>query len=140
MLVQQQAFSIADAQDVSGMRFATLDGRGEIDPVPEVTVESLLARARAVADRIVAVEAYWDGDSFGWHAVLVAIVDRPSRWHPRFDEVSLGLLGHADAEDIATARAVAEALGVPFHFTQPERADIDLPRWWDIAGRDADRT
>ncbi|HEX5406286.1 MAG TPA: hypothetical protein VFX16_28760 [Pseudonocardiaceae bacterium] len=136
VLVQQQALSLSDAQQISGMRFTTLHDRGEIEPLPEITIESLLAPARALAERIVAIEAYWDGDSFGWHAALVAIIERPSQQHSRFDEVHLGLLGQADTDDIATARAVAEALGVPFHFTQPERADIDLPRWWDTTERD----
>jgi hypothetical protein len=43
----------------------------------------------------------------------------------------LGSLDDADTEDLAKARAVADALGVPFHFTQPENADLDPPRWWD---------
>ncbi|GAB3336103.1 hypothetical protein RMN56_30805 [Micromonospora halotolerans] len=93
--------------------------------------ESLVERARRITDRVVAVEGYWDGDSFGWHARLVAIVARPGHQHPHFDEVGLGSLGVADPEDIAKGQAVAAALGVPFHFTQPERADIGLPRWWD---------
>jgi hypothetical protein len=37
-----------------------------------------------------------------------------------------------EAHEAATiGRALAERLGVSFHFTSPDRPGIDLPRWWD---------
>jgi hypothetical protein len=130
-LLVQHAMRFADAQRVVAARSTELSRRGEIDPQPEVTAEYLIERARRITDRVVAVEGCWDGDTFGWNARLAVIVARPGDQHPHFDEVCLGSLGVADVEDIAKGQAVAAALGVPFHFTQPELADIGLPRWWD---------
>jgi hypothetical protein len=123
--------SLRDAQVIAETRFGELGAAGEVEPAPQATVDGLLATARAIQQRVVAVEGYWDGDNLGWHARLVAVIERPSRAHDRYDEVFLGNLGSADLEDLAKARAVADVLGVPFHFTQPEHADLDLPRWWD---------
>jgi hypothetical protein len=120
-----------DAQDMAEMRLNELHAAGLVEPAPQTTVDSLLAKARAIEHPIVVVEAYWDGDSHGWYARLVAVVERPDSSGGRYDEVYLGSLDDADTEDLAKGHAVAEALGVPFHFTQPERADLDLPRWWD---------
>jgi hypothetical protein len=123
--------SFPDAQVMAEMRLSELDAAGLVEPAPPTTVDSLLARARTIEQPVVVVEGYWDGDSHGWYARLVAVVERPSSSGGRYDEVFLGSLDTADTEDLAKARAVADALGVPFHFTQPERADLDLPRWWD---------
>lgn len=124
-------FGLRDAQVIAETRFGELGAAGELEAVPQVTVDGLLAKARAIEQRVVAVEGYWDGDSHGWYGRLVAVIERPSRAHDRYDEVVLGSLGMADAEDLAKARTVADALGVPFYFNQPERPDLDLPRWWD---------
>lgn len=72
-----------------------------------------------------------------WHRLpienrrLVAVVERPPGADHRYDEVFLGTLSDADAPELAVARTVADALGVPFHFSQSQRADLDQPRWWD---------
>jgi hypothetical protein len=83
----------------------------------------------------------WDGDTQGW-----CVVDRPGRYHSRFDEEWLTTLRHGgdirvfngqvppwpEAHQAAEqGRAVAQHAGVPFHFTNPDEPDIDLPRWWD---------
>lgn len=128
---QQAGLSLVGAQDIAEFRYGQLYDRGEVEPEPLVTVESILAKARTVTERIVVVEAHWDGDSRGWHLCLAAIVERPSLSHPRFDEVYLAILGAADAEDVAKGAAVASALGVPFHCVQPESPDLTIPRWWD---------
>jgi hypothetical protein len=117
-----------DAQAMAELRLSELQAAGLVEPAEQATVDSLLARARAIEQRVIVVEGYWDGDSNGWYARLVAVVECPGG---RYDEVLLGSLDDADTEDLAKARAVADALGVPFHFTQPERADLNLPRWWD---------
>jgi hypothetical protein len=116
--------SLADAVIIAAVRHSELYQRGEVAPEPPVTADSLLAAGRDIGDRVVAVEAYWDGDSFGWYVRVAAIVRRPGPEHPRFDEVFLGSLGDGDTEKITLAMDVAVSLGVPFHFTQPERADV----------------
>jgi hypothetical protein len=120
-----------DAQVMAEMRLSELYVAGLVEPAPQTTVDGLLARARAIEQRVVVVEGYWDGDSHGWYARLVAVVEGPGSSGGRYDEVFLGSLDDAGTEELAKARAVADALGVPFHFTQPESADLDLPRWWD---------
>jgi hypothetical protein len=122
--------------------------RGALEAAPQKAIDTsdVLAAAKAIASSVVAVEAVWDGDTQGWMVGLVAIVDRPSRHHERFDEVTLASirLGSdlrlfngqvppwpeaVEAQQIGGA--VAARLGVPFHFTSPETPDIDLPRWGD---------
>src|SRR5689334_20984723 len=77
LLEQQPQLSFAEAQSIAAARYAWLTERGEVEPKPPLTVDTLLAKARAITDRVVAVEGYWDGDSDGWYPRLVAIVDRP---------------------------------------------------------------
>ena len=122
-------------------------GRLEPEPPPApMDVEEIIATARAIGASVAAIEADWDGDSFGWMVDLYAIVERPSRHHARFDEVRLAIIRHGDDlrvfngqvppwPEVAQARRIGEAvaarLGVPFHFTDPDASDIGLPRWWD---------
>ncbi|WP_433371729.1 hypothetical protein ACQPZX_48070 [Actinoplanes sp. CA-142083] len=135
-----------EAQNVVMDRLAWLSEQGLIEPEPTVELPQLIAAAKAIPDRVAAIEAVWDGDTFGWMVWLGAIVERPGQHHERFDEVGLAgirrggdirlFLGEVPpwpeaAEATEKGHAVAAALGVPFHFTQPDTPDLDLMRWWD---------
>ncbi|GIJ48047.1 hypothetical protein Val02_49330 [Virgisporangium aliadipatigenens] len=95
---------------------------------------------------VLAVEAFWDGDTRGWFIFLVAVVRRPGRHNDRFDEVPLTVLRSGGdirlfngqvppwpeaQQAFEQGRAVAQQLGVPFHFASPQEPNEDLPRWWD---------
>ncbi|GGR87902.1 hypothetical protein GCM10010169_35190 [Micromonospora fulviviridis] len=135
------------AQDLLIERRAELDGRGLVEPEPTpATTAQLIEKAAAITAPVVAVEALWDGDTQGWCVDLVAIVRRPGRHHDRFDEVPLTVLrqggdirlfnGHVPPwpearQATEQGQAVAQHVGVPFHFTSPEAPDVELQRWWD---------
>jgi hypothetical protein len=107
-----------------------LEERGEVVPAPGVpSVDEMAAAAEAAGAPVVAVEVCWDGDPFGWIEDLVAVVERPSEHHPRYDEVALW--SYRDGAAAGHGKRVAERIGVPFHFEQPDPPDLDLPRWWD---------
>ncbi|MEU8185418.1 hypothetical protein AB0B85_28010 [Micromonospora sp. NPDC049044] len=136
-----------EAQDLLVERLAWLRAEGWVEPErPSVEVPQLVETVRAITDRVVAVEALWDGDTQGWHVRLYAIVRRPSHHHPCFDEQPLALFSHGSdrrlfagevppwpeaAEASEKGRAVADSIGVPFFFASPDVPDIDLRRWWD---------
>jgi hypothetical protein len=132
-----------EAQAVVLERFGWLAGQGLVEPEPKVELSQLIT---AIERPVAAVEAVWDGDTQGWFVRLVAIVQRPSRHHARFDEVTLALFRRGGdirlfngevppwpeaVEADKMGRAVASSLGVPFHFTDPDAPDVELPRWWN---------
>ncbi|MFF5452816.1 hypothetical protein ACFY40_16445 [Streptomyces sp. NPDC012950] len=78
-------------------------------PLPPQDVDTLAGKAAALPEPPVALELEWDGDSWGWILVLGAVLPGPSgRPHP---------LAHwqetAWTEPLATARTLADRLGVP---------------------------
>jgi hypothetical protein len=113
-----------------------LAGHDEVTPpASEPDVDAMVSAVVAAGAPAVAVEICWDGDSFGWIEDLIAVVARPGPDHPHFDEVPLwSYRGPGAAE---RGQAVARRLGVPFHFEHPGAPDIDLPRWWDRCGSEA---
>jgi hypothetical protein len=143
----QPPLGLYEAQDLLVDRRVELNRQGLVEPEPPPpTTEQIIAEATAITAPVAAIEALWNGDTQGWYVCLVAIVRRPSRHNDRFDEVPLTVLrnggdirlfnGQAppwDESEQATeqGRAVAQRLGVPFHFTSADTPDIDLPRWWD---------
>lgn len=114
-------------------RHGILLEQGRITVPPETTVEDMLAEAAAVGEEAVAVEAYWDGDSWGSMVCVCVIVRRPSRHHDSFDESCLTVFRGLDpvGEAVPKGQALADRLGVPFFFPAPEKQDLDPPRWWD---------
>ncbi|MFF5229434.1 hypothetical protein [Dactylosporangium sp. NPDC000521] len=144
---QQPPPGLFEAQDLLIERRAELDRQGLLEPPPPpLTTAQLIEKAEAVTAPIVAVEAFWDGDTQGWFVVLVAIVRRPGRHHHRFDEVRLTVLQHGgdtrlfngqvppwpeSQQATEQGRAVAQHVSVPFHFASPAEPNDDLPRWWD---------
>ncbi|HEX5596563.1 MAG TPA: hypothetical protein VFX61_11200 [Micromonosporaceae bacterium] len=138
--------SLQTAIDVVEERSYQLTLQGRVDPEPPpVPASQLIEEARAITDPVVAIEAMWDGDTYRWGVLLLAIVQRPSSRHPLFDEHYLAFLDGrgappftgtgprmpAAAEAVQKGSAVVQSLGVPFHFVDPDAADIDPPRWWD---------
>lgn len=144
---QQPRPGLYEAQDLLMERRAELDRQGLIAPWPQPpTTGRLIEMVASVTAPVVAVEAFWDGDTQGWFVVLVAVVRRPGPRHERFDEVTLTTLTEGremplsdgqvplwpEAQQaIAQGRAVAQHFGVPFHFASPHERNDDLPRWWD---------
>jgi hypothetical protein len=136
--------SLYEAQDIVAQRLRWLTAHAVVEPETPVTVDDLLGKVRAITAPVVAVEAVWDGDTRGWFVELLAIVERPGRRHPRFDEVSLAVLRHGgdirlfnggvpplpEAIDAAEhGEALARVLGVPFQFASPTTRDDQALRW-----------
>lgn len=104
--------------------------------------EQLLAKADALPERPVAIEASWDGDSSGWYVCLTAILKtdtgyRDSHLWALQDGGDLRLFnGHvAPWSEAVLAREIGDELaakfGVPFYFPSPNRPESDCPRWWE---------
>jgi hypothetical protein len=109
-------------------------------PNSPLDLEVLTERVGALPHPPDAIEALWDGDTDGWFVRLVAVTLRPKVEH------HLAFIRHGGdirifhhqvppwpeaQEATSIGRALADRLGVPFHFTRPDNPDIDLPRWWD---------
>ncbi|MEY9947555.1 hypothetical protein [Kitasatospora sp. GAS1066B] len=92
----------------------------------------LIGAVGALPGRPVAIEAVWDGDTEGWFVVLLALTDDPQSEH------QLALVRHGgdirlfngtvppwpEAREAEQAgRALADHLGVRFHFPSPDRPD-----------------
>ncbi|WP_405892294.1 hypothetical protein OG612_17400 [Streptomyces sp. NBC_01527] len=71
-----------------------------------------------------AVEAVWDGDTVhDWFVLLVAVLDRPTG-EGHLATVHRGPGGSSAGTAAAEAgRALADYLGVPFHFASPDIPD-----------------
>lgn len=119
-----------EAERVVHARYEALGERVRYTPPDPLDLPSLAARAAALPGRAAAVEALWDGDTVhGWFVVMVAVLDDPigeghlATVHRRRDGRPPGPAA-ADA-----GRALAEHLGVPFHFASPDVPDDEAPRW-----------
>ncbi|MCR6484350.1 hypothetical protein M8542_16120 [Amycolatopsis sp. OK19-0408] len=124
---------INDGKGLVGYRTSVLHERGLLKPPPEQTVDGMLADLAERGLDAVAVEITWDGDSRGWHTELCVVVAQP-----RFHLVALGrFFPHVARtepvrdEAMRKGRALAERLGVPFHFPLPDAPDTDQPHWWE---------
>lgn len=125
-------------KELLSYRQVVLYEQGLLQPEPETTVAQILDKAASLDRAPVAIEARWDGDYRGWMVDLMGILPRsPSG----FDEVRLAMLPPRrdsgttpEEEALAKGQAVADRLGVPFYFADPENPDINHPRWWDTLG------
>ncbi|MEU6882196.1 hypothetical protein [Streptomyces sp. NPDC046712] len=132
-----------EALDVVAERYRELGRRFEPGPTEPLDPAALAARAAQLPGRAVAVEAVWDGDTFGWMVDLQLVTDDPDTEH------CLAVIRHGgdlrlfngtvppwpEAQEAQSAgRALAELLGVPFHFASPDRPDDEAPRWRDTQG------
>jgi hypothetical protein len=115
-------------------------GEPWVRPSAPLNLDALVEKIAALPHPPDAIEGLWDGDTDGWFVCLAVVTLRPKAEH------SLGFIRHGtdmrvfrgqvppwpEAYEAATiGGALAERLGVPFHFTSPDSPGIDLPRWWD---------
>ncbi|MBO6935287.1 MAG: hypothetical protein JJ863_09930 [Deltaproteobacteria bacterium] len=116
--------------------------------IAEVTLDAVRQAAGPHAERVVAIEALWDGDTHGWFVVLLAIT-RIDDGDTPFGEVHLATLADEDGDarlfagkapswpEAAKATEIgddlAKELGVPFFFASPDSPDDEAERWWDTA-------
>ncbi|MFF9060429.1 hypothetical protein ACF09K_17350 [Streptomyces sp. NPDC014882] len=119
-----------DAERVVHSRYEALGDRVRRRPPDPLDLASLAARAAGHEGRPAAIEAFWDGDTVhDWFVVLVAVLDDPA------GEGHLAVVHHRrDGPPPGTVaaeagRALADHLGVPFHFASPDVPDDDAPRW-----------
>lgn len=114
----------------------------DLSPLP--TKESILIKAKNAPDTAVAVEAFWDGDTYGWFVVLTIIYLERTAGRPRYGEFDLAVMRGrcgdfrlfiADVPpwpEAELAKDVGEELSrqlrVPFYFASPDQPK-DCPRW-----------
>ena len=111
-----------------------------VRPSPPLNLDVLIEQIAALPYPSDAIEALWDGDTNGWLVCLAAVTLRPKLEH------KLARIRHCtdiripsgqvppwpEAHEAASIGcALAERLGVPFHFASPYTPNLDLPRWWD---------
>ncbi|MGW6027483.1 hypothetical protein [Streptomyces sp. NPDC055099] len=120
---------LLDAQLVVQSRYEALGDQVRRRPPDPLDTPSLAARAAALPGRVVAVEALWDGDTVhDWFVDLVAVLDEPQ------GEGHLAVIYHLPDRSPAgvageAGQALADHLGVPFHFASPDVPDDQAPRW-----------
>ncbi|MYX40368.1 hypothetical protein GTW59_04590 [Streptomyces sp. SID89] len=121
---------MSEAERVVHARYGALGDRVRRAPPDPLDLPALASRAAALPGRVAAIEALWDGDTVhDWFVVLVAVLDDPA------GEGQLATVYHrrgAPAPAAAAAeagRALADSLGVPFHFASPDVPDDEAPRW-----------
>ncbi|MFE5538813.1 hypothetical protein [Streptomyces sp. NPDC056492] len=117
---------LREAQDLVAARYAHFGDRVARTPASPVDLDSLAARAAGSPGRVVAVEAVWDGDTVhGWFVELLAVTEAPAGEH------HLATVHRTTAAAVATraGTALADHLGVPFHFPSPDHPDDRAPRW-----------
>ncbi|MFI1169977.1 hypothetical protein [Streptomyces melanogenes] len=133
---------VGTAQMIANDRYLHYGNRIAREPESPLDLESLACRAAGCADRIVAIEAVWDGDTVhDWFVRLLAITADPA------GEVQMATVYHSTAKRdfveeegnhprpltaVAAQRAgsaLAAHLSVPFHFASPNTPDDEAPRW-----------
>ncbi|REK86530.1 hypothetical protein DY245_31840 [Streptomyces inhibens] len=121
---------LREAEQVVHARYEALGDRVHRRPPDPLDIPSLAARAAVLPGRVAAVEALWDGDTIhDWFVLLAAVLDDPAgEGHLATVHHRPGgpPLGTAAAE---AGRALADHLGVPFHFASPDIPDDEAPRW-----------
>lgn len=110
-----------------------------------IGVDEIARRAGEMGGALVAIEAYWDGDTQGWFVTMEAIVAGGGPQHPRFRSIYLADL--RDGGDIrlfngqvppwpeavraiAIGEDLARAFDVPFHFASRDQPRDECVRWW----------
>jgi hypothetical protein len=125
-----------DCLDTVAWRYRELGQRFELWPTPPLDVEQLTRTVRGLAGALVAIEASWDGDTFGWYVQLTAKLVAPSREHllasVRHGGDARLFTGEVppwpEAQEAnAIGRTLADRLAVPFHPADPDAPSIDDP-------------
>ncbi|MEU4358810.1 hypothetical protein [Streptomyces virginiae] len=124
-----RGIGLHDAETVVHERYVFHGDKIARTPESPLDLESLAALAGGLPGRVVAVEAVWDGDTVhDWFVNLLAITDGPAE--ERHLATVYSRRGRDPAEAAAEAgRALADHLGVPFHFAGPDTPDEEAPRW-----------
>ncbi|MFJ8085749.1 hypothetical protein ACIQ6Y_34880 [Streptomyces sp. NPDC096205] len=121
---------LQEAEGVVQARYEALGDQVRRTPPDPLDLPSLVARVAALPGRVAAVEAVWDGDTVhDWFVVLIAVLDGPEG-EGHLATVYRSSHGRPAGPAAAEAgRALADHLGVPFHFASPDVPDDDAPRW-----------
>ncbi|MER7824303.1 hypothetical protein ABTX85_17265 [Streptomyces sp. NPDC096097] len=131
---------LREAQHIVSLRYEHHGDRVARTPDSPIDFESLAALAHGVPGRVVAIEAIWDGDTVhDWFVKLMALAEEPvgeKCLATIYWGAAQRALGDADTGDLhpsaaAATRAgtaLAEYLGVPFHFASPDTPDDEAPR------------
>lgn len=120
---------LREAERVVHARCEALGDRVQHRPPDPLDTPSPAARAVALPGRVAAVEAPWDGDTVhDWFVVLVAVLgDLVGEGHLATVYRRPG--GPPPGTAAARAgRALADSLGVPFHFASPDALDDEAQR------------
>ncbi|MFI6152886.1 hypothetical protein ACIBCA_09355 [Kitasatospora sp. NPDC051170] len=138
---------LGNAQLIAGDRYAHHGDRIARRPESPLDLESLARRAAGCVGRLLAIEAIWDGDTVhDWFVVLLAVTAEPdgeaalatvywSTAERHLGEEAAGPGRHPSAVAAERAgRALADRLGVPFHFGSPDTPDDEAPRWRAVTG------
>ncbi|MFH9576298.1 hypothetical protein [Streptomyces sp. NPDC017230] len=120
---------VHEAEQVVHARYETLGDRVQHRPPDPLDLPSLTVRAAELPGRVVAVEALWDGDTVhDWFVILVAVLDDPAG-EGHLATVHNRPGGPPPGTRAAEAgRALADFLGVPFHFASPDIPGDEAPR------------
>ncbi|MBP2038334.1 hypothetical protein [Streptomyces avidinii] len=129
-----------EAQQIVHLRYEHLGDRVARTPDSPLDLDSLAALAHGVPGRVVAIEAVWDGDTVhDWFVHLLALADEPVSekclatiyWGTAvraLDGADTGGRHPSAAAATRAGTALAEHLGVPFHFASPDTPDDEAPR------------
>lgn len=130
--------SLREAEEVVHARYDALGDRVRRRQPDPLDVSSLAARAAAHPGRVAAIEAVWDGDTVhDWFVCLVAVLEEPDG-EGRLATVHQRTDGCPPATAATEAgQALADRLGVPFHFASPDVPDDEAPRWRQVQRRGA---
>ncbi|MFG2006649.1 hypothetical protein ACGFNU_46635 [Spirillospora sp. NPDC048911] len=132
-----------DCMDMVAERCEELGVRFAPEPTQPLSVDAIAAEIRGLSWSPAAIEAEWDGDSFGWMVVLSVVGAEPGTEHC-VENIRPGTelrLFHGEAplpeakEATRVGNLVADRFGIPFYFASPDQPEIDLPRWWDTVRR-----
>ncbi|RKH56353.1 hypothetical protein [Corallococcus aberystwythensis] len=93
-----------------------------------------LTNLEALPQPPLALEALWDGDSYGWILLVNAILPGASHEHPRFTAVQLvamqGPSSHMGEVALEIGRVAQDRWKVPLYFPFREPS-LSESRWWD---------
>ncbi|MEV7521572.1 hypothetical protein [Streptomyces sp. NPDC091371] len=136
-----QGLGLNDAQVIVSRRYEHFGDRVARTPDSPLDLASLTALVHGIRARVVAIEAVWDGDTVhDWFVNLLAITEDPAGQNSlatiyrgtavrALDGADPGPLHPSAAAATRAGSALADHLGVPFHFAGPDTPDDEAPRW-----------
>ncbi|MFF7332214.1 hypothetical protein [Streptomyces sp. NPDC008150] len=128
--LRPRGLRLPEAQEVVEARCRALGDRVRRTPPDPLDVATLVATAASFPGRVAAVEAVWDGDTVhDWFVTLIAVLDDPEGEGNLATVLRRNAVGGPAAVAAAAGQALADRLGVPFHFASPDVPDDEAPRW-----------